>query len=199
MSRLNAQCAAKSIMQKVTAGDEAQEFLTRLDWQGNLDCRFGGAAFAARRIPQSDRGCWRSAPSAIPRLRINLAAPKTQIQSTGDDLPVGVPVLQNLQRRVSNRRWPRFSVSDGADDIRVGAFGFELLLDIRNEEVARFRDSSSEVDRFLAYLLVKRGAYKITRNPEDTADGDEEKRGVGEEDFVVEFDGLRVLSLEPVS
>ena len=84
-------------------------------------------------------------------------------------------------------------MSDGADDIRISAFGFELLLDIRNEEVARFRDSSSEVDRFLAYLLVKRGAYKITRNPEDTADGDEEKRGVGEEDFVVEFDGLTVL------
>ena len=88
-------------------------------------------------------------------------------------------------------------MSDGADDIRVGAFGLDLLLDIRDEEIARFRNSSSEVDRFLAYLLVKRGAYKITRNPEYPADGDEEKRGVGEEDFVVKFDGLRVLSMEP--
>jgi hypothetical protein len=62
----------------------------------------------------------------------------------------------------------------------------------------RLRDTSSEFCRFLANLRVKRGAYKITRNGEYPADGDEEERRVGEEDFVVEFYGLIVLSLEPV-
>ena len=57
----------------------------------------------------------------------------------------------------------------------------------------RLRDARSEFRRLFANLLVKCGAYKVTRNPEYPADGDEEERGVREEDFVVEFDGLVAL------
>ena len=113
-------------------------------------------------------------------------------------MPVGVPVLQNLKCRVPNRRRARFPVSDGADDIGVGSFGLDLLLNIRDEGVARLRDARSEFCRFLANLLIKRVANKISRNREYTADDDEEERGIGEEDFVVEFDGPTILSLEPI-
>ena len=89
-------------------------------------------------------------------------------------------------------------VSDGTDDIGVGSFGLDLLFDIRDEGIARLRDARSEFRRLFADLLVKCGAYKITCNREYPADGDEEERGIGEEDFVVEFYGLGVLSLEPV-
>ena len=89
-------------------------------------------------------------------------------------------------------------VSDGADDIGVGSFGLDLLFDIRNKVIVRLRDARSEFCRFLANLLIKRVANKISRNREYTADGDEEERGVGEKNFVVEFYGLGVLSLEPV-
>lgn len=109
-------------------------------------------------------------------------------------MPVGVPILQYLQRRIPNRRRARFPDSDGADDSRVGSFGLDFLLDIRNEGIACLRDASSEFRRLFVYLPIKRGAYKITRNGEYPADGDEEERRVGEEDFVVEFDGLGVLS-----
>ena len=51
----------------------------------------------------------------------------------------------------------------------------------------------SEFRCFLANLTIKCIANKIARNREYPADGDEEERGVGEEDFVVEFDGLEVL------
>ena len=89
-------------------------------------------------------------------------------------------------------------VSDGAYDIRIGSFGLDLFLNIRDKVIVRLRDARSEFCRLFADLLVKCGAYKVTCNREYTADGDEEERGVGEEDFVVEFDGLGVLSLEPV-
>ena len=146
------------------------------------------------RVSQPNRGFGGFVYCAIPRFRINLSPAKIQIQSTGDDLPVGVPVLQNLQHGVSNRRRPCFLVSDGAHDIGVGSFSLDLLLNVRNQGIVRLRDTSSEFCRFLANLPVKRGAYKITRNREYPADGDEEERRVGEEDFVVEFDGLGVLS-----
>ena len=109
-------------------------------------------------------------------------------------MSIRVPVLQNLQRGVSNRRRPCFLISDGADDVRVGSFGLDFLLDIRDEVIVCLRDARSKFCRFLANLLVKRVANKIARNRENSADGDEEERGVGEEDFVVEFDGLEVLS-----
>ena len=69
-------------------------------------------------------------------------------------------------------------VSDGADDIRVGSFGLDLLFDIRDEEIVRLRDARSKFRRFLANLFIKRVARKIARNREYTADGDEEERGV---------------------
>ena len=84
-------------------------------------------------------------------------------------------------------------VSDGADDIRVGSFGLDLLLNIRDKVIVRLRDARSEFCRFLANLLIKRVANKIICNREYTADGDEEERGVREKDFVVEFNGLKVL------
>ncbi|MDE0042599.1 MAG: hypothetical protein OXT74_11235 [Candidatus Poribacteria bacterium] len=89
-------------------------------------------------------------------------------------------------------------VSDGADDIGVGSFGLDLLLNIRDKMIVRLRDAGSEFCCLFADLLVKCDAYKVTCNGEYTADGDEEERGIGEEDFVVEFYGLGVLSLEPV-
>ena len=113
-------------------------------------------------------------------------------------MSIRVPVLQDFQRRVSNRRRPCFLVSDGADDVRVGSFGLDFLLNIRDKVIVRLRDARSEFCCFLANLPIKRVANKIARNRENSADGDEEERGVGEEDFVVEFDGLEVLSLEPV-
>lgn len=103
------------------------------------------------------------------------------------------PVLQNLQCGVSNRRRPCFLVSDGADDIRIGSFGLDLLLNIRDKVIVRLRDARSEFCRFLANLLIKRVANKIARNREYPADGDEEERGVGEEDFVMKFDSLGIL------
>lgn len=84
-------------------------------------------------------------------------------------------------------------VSDGTDDNRVGSFGLDFLLNIRDKVIVRLRDARSEFCCFLANLLVKRVANKIARNRENSADGDEEERGVGEEDLVVEFDGLGVL------
>ena len=84
-------------------------------------------------------------------------------------------------------------VSDGADDVRVGSFGLDLLLDVRDKVIVRLRDACPEFCRFLANLLIKRVANKIARNREYTADGDKEERGIGEEDFVMEFDGLVVL------
>ena len=108
-------------------------------------------------------------------------------------MPVGVPILQNLQRRISNRRRPCFLVSDGADDVRIGSFGLDFLLNIRDKVIVCLRDARSKFCRFLANLFIKRIANKIARNREYSADGDEEERGVGEEDLVVEFDGLEVL------
>ncbi len=84
-------------------------------------------------------------------------------------------------------------VSDGADDVRVGSFGLDFLLDIRDKVIVRFRDARSEFCCFLANLPIKRVANKIARNREYSADGDEEERGVGEKDFVMEFYGLGVL------
>lgn len=84
-------------------------------------------------------------------------------------------------------------VSDGADDVRIGSFGFDLLFNIRNKVIVRLRDARPEFRCFLANLLIKRVANKISRNREYTADGDEEERGVREKDFVVEFDGREVL------
>ena len=85
-------------------------------------------------------------------------------------------------------------VSDGADDVRIGSFGLDFLLNIRDKVIVCLRDARSEFRCFLANLLVKRVANKIARNREYPADGDEEERGVGEEDLVVEFYGLGVLS-----
>ncbi len=85
-------------------------------------------------------------------------------------------------------------VSDGADDVRVGSFGLDFLLNIRGKVIVRLRDARSEFCCFLANLFIKRIANKIAGNREYSADGDEEERGVGEEDFVVEFDGLEALS-----
>ena len=84
-------------------------------------------------------------------------------------------------------------VSDSPDDIGVGSFGFDLLLNICDKVIVRLRDSRSEFCRFFANLLIKRVANKMSRNREYTADGDEEERGVREKNFVVEFDGLVVL------
>ena len=84
-------------------------------------------------------------------------------------------------------------VSDGADDVRIGSFDLDFLLNIRDKVIVCLRDARSKFCRFLANLLVKRVANKIARNREYPADGDEEERGVREEDFVVEFDGLEVL------
>ena len=108
-------------------------------------------------------------------------------------MSIRVPVLKNLQCGVSNRRRPCFLVSDGADDVRIGSFGLDFLLNIRDKVIVRLRDARSKFCRFLANLTIKRVANKIARNREYSADGDEEERGVGEEDFVVEFDGLEVL------
>ena len=69
-------------------------------------------------------------------------------------------------------------VSDGADDIRVGSFGLDLLLNIRDKMIVRLRDARSEFCCFFTNLLIKRVARKIARNREYTADGDEEERGV---------------------
>ena len=69
-------------------------------------------------------------------------------------------------------------VSDSPDDIGVGSFGLDLLLNIRDKVIVRLRDARSEFCRFLANLLIKRVANKISRNREYTADGDKEERGV---------------------
>ena len=84
-------------------------------------------------------------------------------------------------------------ISDGADDVRIGSFGLDFLLNIRDKVIVRLRDARSEFCCFLANLLVKRVANKIARNREYPADGDKEERGVGEEDLVMEFYGLEVL------